>query len=123
MLRALRAQQEAGRWRAKFDKARELAASYPEGQPSLLSDDEALAGEVAAALSMWRSRPEVPVLTGMSAAEIHEKIRGLPPMPSGDRLPRAEAVAALRAFERSVQALELHEAQRPTGISPPDAKG
>ncbi len=123
MLRASRARKEAGSWRARLNRAQALAATYPGGQPALLCDDEALAAEVAAALGLWRSRPEVPVLTGKSSADIRAEIEDMPSIPSGDRVPRAEVVTAIRAHDRAVQALQLHEAHRPSGIHLVDAKG
>jgi DNA repair protein SbcC/Rad50 len=123
MLRASRAHKEAGSWRARLDRAQALAATYPGGQPALLSDDEALAAEVAAALGLWLSRPEVPVLTGKSSAGIRAEIEALPSIPSGDRVPRAEVVTAIRAHDRAVQALQLHEAHRPSDIHLIDAMG
>jgi hypothetical protein len=68
-------------------------------------------------------RPEVPVLTGKSSADIRAEIESLPSMPSGDRVPRAEVVTAIRAHDRAVQALQLHEAHRPSDIHLVDAKG
>ena len=123
MFHALRARKEAESWRAKLDRARALAETYPGGPPALLSDDEALAGDVAAALGLWRSRPEVRVLTGQSSADIRAEIEALPSMPSGDRVPRAGVVAAMKAYDRAMQALELHETHRPSDIHLTDPKG
>ena len=123
MFHALRARKDAERWRAKLERARELAAKYPGGQPGPLPDDETLAGDVAAALSEWENRPEVPVLAGESAASIRAEIDGLPSMPMGDQMPAAEILDARRAYERVTQALDLHEEQRPSEIQVSDAKG
>ena len=56
---AIRARNHAEAWRAKVERARGLAAKYPEGQPGPRPDDEQLAGDVAFALSEWENRPEV----------------------------------------------------------------
>ena len=121
MLQALRAQKHADAWRAKLDRARHLAAKFVGGQLGALPDDEALAGEVAAALSEWENRPEVPILEGECAASIRADIVALPAMPLGDRVPAAELVDARRAYERAAQALDLHEGQRPSEIQMNDA--
>lgn len=123
MLQALRAQKHADTWRAKLERARNLAAKYMGGQPGPLPDDEALAGDVAAALSEWEKRPEVPILEGESAASIRADIDALPAMPLGDQVPAAELVDARRTYERAAQALDLHEGQRPSEIQENDAKG
>ncbi len=123
MLHALRARKDAEGWRAKVERARELTAKYPGGQPGPLPDDETLAGDVAAALSEWEHRPEVPVLAGESAASIRAEIDALPLMPLGDQVPATEIVDARIAYERGTQAFDLHEGQRPPEIQVSDAKG
>jgi len=120
---AMRARKEAESWRAKLERAQMLAEIYPGGQPAHLSGDEALAEAVASALGLWRSRPEVRALTGQSSAAIRAEIEALPSMPSGDRVPNAEAVAAMKAYDRALQAVELHETHRPPDIHATDAKG
>lgn len=122
VLCALRARKEAESWRVKVERARALAETHP-SQPALLSDDEALASDVAEALSLWRSRPEVRVLAGQSATVIRAEIEALPLMPSGDRVPRAGVVAAKKAYDRAVQAFELHEVHRPSDVTMTDPKG
>lgn len=123
MFHALRAREEAESWSAKLEKAQELAAKYPQGQPVPLSDDETLAGDVAAALSEWEKRPEVPVLAGQSVAALRAEIDALPSMPSGDQTPHLEVVNAKKTYDRATQALELHERQRPSEPQVIDAKG
>ena len=123
LFRALRARKEAESWHAKLDRARALAERYPEGQPARLSDDDALAEDVASALGLWRSRPAVRVLTGKPSAAIRAEIAALPPMPSGDRTPQTEVVTAKNAYDRASQMLELHEAQRLPDVHATDAKG
>lgn len=123
MFHALRARKDADACRAKLERARELAAKYPEGQPGFLSDDETLAGDVAAALSEWENRPEVPVLAGQSATAIRAEIDALPSMPSGDQALHVEVVNARKRFDRATQALELHERRRPSELQVTDAKG
>lgn len=124
MFRALQARMEADSWSARLERARGLAAKYPEGQqPVPLSDDETLAGDIAAALSEWENRPEVSVLTGPSSAAIRREIDALPSMPLGDQTPHVEVVSARRAYDRALQALELHEQGRPDEPHGTDAKG
>lgn len=123
MLRALLARNQAAVWSSRLDRARSLASAYPNGQPGLSSDDNALADDVAAALSLWSGKPGFRRLTGPSAADIRAEIAQLPSMPSGDRIPRPEVVAAMKAYERAVQAVELHQANRLPAKPAPDAKG
>jgi exonuclease SbcC len=123
MIHAMRARKEAESWRAKLGRAQALAETYAGGQPALLSGDETLAEAVASALGLWRSRPEVRVLTGASSAAIRAEIEALPLMPLGDRVPKAEVVAAMKACDRAIQALELHEAHRPSDVHATDVKG
>jgi recombinational DNA repair ATPase RecF len=123
ILRALCARKQAGVWRSRLDRARALASAYPSGQPALASDESALADDVASALSLWSSKPEFRLLTGPSAADIRAEIAKLPPMPSGDRIPRAEVIAAMTAYERATQALEFHQTNRLPATPVPDAKG
>ena len=100
-----------------------MAAKYIGGRPGPLPDDEVLAGDVAAALSEWENRPQVPILEGESAASIRADIDSLPAMPLAIKIPAAELVDARRTYERAAQALDLHEGQRPSEIQVNDAKG
>jgi len=111
VLQALRARREVEVVQSKLKRARELTARYPNGPVPPLPDEELLAGDVAAALSEWEKRPEVPVLVGRSAAAIREEIQALPGMPTGDQTPHPDVAAARNAYERATQALELHEQQ------------
>jgi len=123
MLQALRARKEAEVWQARLYRARELAARYPAGPVPPLPDEDLLSGDVAASLSEWENRPDVPVLTGPSAAAIRAEIQALPSVPTGDQMPRTDVVTARKAYERATQALELHERQRPSTLHVIDAKG
>jgi len=123
VLRAVRARKEADLWKVRLDRARSLASVYPNGPPTLAPADVASADEVASALSLWSSRPEVRPLTGPSAAEIRAEIETLPHFPAGDRTPRPEVLAAMKAFERAAQALQLHRMQQPPSAPVPDGKG
>jgi exonuclease SbcC len=116
LFEAVRARQEALTWHAKFERARDLTLKYPAGQPGGLPDDEALAGDVAAALSEWENKPEVPILSGESAASVRAEIDALPSMPSGDQAPATEIIHLKKSFDRATHALELHKAQRPPEI-------
>jgi DNA repair protein SbcC/Rad50 len=123
MFQTLRARKEAEVVHARLERARELGARYPTGPVPPLSDEDLLAGDVAAALSEWEKRPEVPVFVGPSAAVLRKEIQSLPSMPTGDRAPQPEVVSASKAYERATQALELHEQQQPSPLPLLDAKG
>jgi uncharacterized protein YhaN len=122
-LKALRARKDAEGWRARLNRAQELAARYPIGPAPFLPDEDLLTGLVAASLSEWENRPEVPVLTGPSAIAIRAEIQALPSMPTGDQTPQPEVVAARKEYEHATQALTLHDRQRPSLPYMIDAKG
>jgi hypothetical protein len=123
VLQALRGRREAEAAGAKVNRARELAERYPTGPVPPLPAEDVLAGDVAAALSEWEKRPNIPVLAGPSAAEIREEIRTLPVMPTGECTPQPPVATARKAYERATQALELHGQQQPSPVPQLDAKG
>ena len=105
---------EAARARREYEdlarrtaRAEELAARYPVA-PAGLDTQNALAGEVAAALDGWRHRPGLPPLEGPGSAELAAQIAALPVVPDGDRRPDPEVVEASRALDLAEGALRLH---------------
>jgi len=123
MLQALRARTEAEAWRARLNRAQELAARYATGPVPILPEEELLTGDVAASLNEWENRPEVAVLTGPSVTAIRMEIDALPSLPTGDQVPQPEVVAAMKAYDHATQAFGLHERQRPSTPHVIDAKG
>ena len=105
---------EAARARREYEdlarrtaRAEELAARYPVA-PAGLDTQNALAGEVAAAIDGWRHRPGLPPLEGPGSAELAAQIAALPVVPDGDRRPDTEVVEASRALDLAEEALRLH---------------
>jgi DNA repair protein SbcC/Rad50 len=113
VLKAAVEEREAERLRRRLIRARELAARYPEGPPAGPAENEDLAVEVAGALQEWESRPSPVELSGPTSADIRRELEGLPAMPSGDREPDPDVVAANEAYRRALQAIDL------LGAAPP----
>lgn len=118
-----RALREAREWQERWKQASELAAQFPEGAPTALVEDDDLAREVAAALRGWEERPQAPLLSGRSAAELREEIQRLPLMPEGDTEPHPEVLAAWDDVWKATQALQLHDDMRPSAGPAPATGG
>jgi exonuclease SbcC len=123
MWRALVAQKEGEEWRRKLQRARALASRFSSGPPPPLADEHALHTAVAAALSDWQNRPEVPVLAGPSAQELRSNLAALPPMPSGDLEPHADVVKSAKAYDRAQEAVKLHQSEPPAEPVAVNARG
>ncbi|MEO6059498.1 MAG: AAA family ATPase [Candidatus Limnocylindria bacterium] len=118
---------EAARARREFEdmarrtaRAEQLAARYP-AAPAGLDTQQALAGEVAAALDGWRRRAAPPALEGPGSAELAAQIAALPAVQDGDRRPDPEVLAASRALDVAEEALRLHHDRRATPAEIPAA--
>lgn len=122
-LELLRIRREARDWEGKLAKARELAVRYPTSPLGPVTDEVALAEDVAAALTEWGNRTGVPVLKGRPASEIEVEIETLPATPIGDQAPKASVLAAKSDFEKALQAVEIHVSQQPPAPRVVDAKG
>jgi exonuclease SbcC len=118
ILKAAVEEREAEQLRERLDRARGLAARYPEGPPAGPADNEDLGMEVAAALRGWESRPSPVERTGPTSSEIRRDLEGLPAMPSGDLEPDPDVVAAHEAYRRAVQAIDLLGAAPPAPAVP-----
>jgi len=71
----------------RLERARSLAALFPEGPLRSRVPDDALALEVAVALADWESRPEVRELDGPIAAELAAELVALPALPPVEAAP------------------------------------
>ncbi len=110
--RLTRAMADLEGFHARLARVRELLSRHPEGPPvSRLSDETIEAA--AAALRSWDTRPAEVELSGVSAAELHRQIEELPDAPAGDCVVHPAVLDAHRALARSLQALEIHDAQQP----------
>ncbi len=113
VIQAAMSVQESMRLRRRFDRARELSSKYPDGPPSGLVAQDAVAQEVAAAVNSWEGRPAVPSLQGLTVAELQVMVQALPDLPIGDLEPDISVIEMRDAYERAQQAIDLHERNRP----------
>lgn len=123
VMAAAAATRDAAAWVSRESRASELARRYTEGPPPRLADDDALARQVAAALSAWERRPRVSEQQGPSSAELRERIATLPSMPDGDLEPDPEVAGARQVYEHAEIARRLHESERPPEPSSPYTGG
>lgn len=91
-LEALLADREAKGLRARADRAFLLSQRYP-GPPVGAVARSELADRVAAAVSGWKNRPVLTVLTGPAADEIDAKLHELPTHPVGDLRPEPAVIS------------------------------
>ncbi len=110
--RLARSTADLERFRVRVARIRELQARHPGGAPVRDADDS-LIQEVAGALRSWETRPDAVDLNGPDAADLRRQIDALPVAPTGDCVVHPSVLDAHRALGRSLQALELHDAQRP----------
>ncbi|MBI3969911.1 MAG: AAA family ATPase [Chloroflexi bacterium] len=104
------ARAEAGRWRARLDRALELAARFPGGAPPSGADDDSVAQEATGALATWAAVPNLPSLDGETTEEIRARIAALPAHPHGDTEVHPEVARARASLEAAVLALRGHAA-------------
>ncbi len=78
------AQERYDEARLKAEQARKLHERFGGVEPEGLSDGEQLARQVGAALEHWQRAPQIPTLTGPTAAELQARIDALPQRPDGD---------------------------------------
>lgn len=118
-LRAALASRALREGEARFERAIELQASFPDGPPG--DEGGEIESEVIAALTSWRERPGLVSLEGETAEEIERQIRALPEAPSGDTQPHPAVVQAAEDFARARARLALHEERRPAPTNGPEA--
>jgi hypothetical protein len=102
-------------------QAAELSERYPE-PPRPLAADDSLAQRARAAISGYRSRPAVPALEGLSAAELDAEMAALPQVPAGDVTPAAEVEAAYERVRDARAALQSVDGLRPVFAAAPDRR-
>jgi exonuclease SbcC len=117
LFEAASAIREANSWSQRAKRAVELDLRYPNGAPSAPQDEE-LQHEVSSAITEWETRPTAVVLTGVSAAELHQQIADLPAVPDGDRIPQPEVMDADSAYCDAKRKLELHAQTQRQSASP-----
>ncbi len=96
----------AHRLNARAARAAELAARHAEAPPAL-SERDADADAVAAAIVGWDRRPAPVVLDGASSAALRAELDGLPPVPAGDQRPDPALRDLLRELERAEEAMTM----------------
>ena len=114
---AWRTAQEANR---RLNRARELAARYPEAPVPVAQD---LAQEVVATLTQWEQQPALALLDGPDSAQLRADLDALPLPPSGDTVPHSQFLAAERAYLDAQGQLELHRRAQPEMLARPQTGG
>jgi exonuclease SbcC len=94
-------------------RAGELYAIYGNQPPPSALDDDAIAQQVTAALTAWRSRPAVTLPPERTSEQLQQEIDALPAVPDGDIEPQSGVIEGMTRVERSQARLELHEMGRP----------
>jgi DNA repair exonuclease SbcCD ATPase subunit len=77
----------------KAHRAEALRARYP-AEPGGVAVDQALAGEVTQALTLWEAAPPAQTLNGKTSGELAQELADLPERPSGELTPAQEVLEA-----------------------------
>ncbi len=112
-IRARRATERAAR-------AAALAARHP-APPSPLTERDAAADRVAAAITGWERRPAPVSLSGPSSSELADELARLPSPPDGPLQPEAELRALGHELDRAEEALALLAEEPELAGTPVDA--
>lgn len=123
LLQAAKARRISEESEAKFEEARELEARHRDAPFVDYDAEDKLAGDVEAALSLWRGRPEPINLEGPDSRELRLRIEALPETPSGDVEPHAAVDAARDAYQDAKRRISLSEENRPPEPSFPETGG
>jgi exonuclease SbcC len=116
---AAAARHHADRLAERWSRAQQLQATYGDTPPATVSDDDALASQVTAALTAWSSRPTEPTPGARTASDVQAELDTLPAAPDGDlEVHRSVQDALDRAREASTR-LETLERNRPKSPAEP----
>src|SRR5262249_41597807 len=114
LARAGVADRDANDWDRRLQRVQTILGNYPE-RPS--GDDldrlNNLVREVSTALRIWQERPEIPDLSGPTAAELEDQLLRLPSRPTGDLEPDPQILKSEAEFLASKYALTLHTQAEP----------
>src|SRR5881296_290427 len=117
LARAIVADRDANEWERRLLRVNAVLSAFPE-RPS--RDLDRLNRLV---LEIWKERPDIPDLSGQSAAEIEEQIRRLPARPSGDLEPDPQVLKAEAEYLAGKYALKLHNQAEPPQAEFPETGG
>jgi len=123
LLEGALARHEASVLSAKLERVNELSARFASGPPPELPEDDELADSVARALQAWTERPSIPALSGWSSKELETALEQLPSPPEGDLEPHSTVAEAFQDYQRTAQALELHELAKPEAAKTSPVRG
>lgn len=94
-------------------RAAELHTRYGDTPPPSGADGDALAHQVSAALTQWRSRPAPPGPPERSASRIQQDIDALPAPPHGDTQEHPSVLQAAERWTRAATQLESYPRPHP----------
>src|SRR5436309_4212552 len=123
LARAIVADRDANDWERRLLRVNAILNAFPERPSRDLDRLHRLVREASAALKIWEERPDIPDLSGPTAAEIEDQIRRLPPLPSGDLESDPQVLEAEAEYLASRDALTLHTQAEPPQAEFPETGG
>src|SRR5207245_7622113 len=108
LARSIVADRDANDWERRLLRVNGTLSAFPERPGRDLDRLHRLVREASAVLEIWKERPDIPDLSGPTAAEIEEQIRRLPARPSGDLEPVPQVLRAKAEALAGTSALHLH---------------
>ncbi|PYS09396.1 MAG: hypothetical protein DMG17_27030, partial [Acidobacteria bacterium] len=123
LARAIVADRDANDWDRRLLRVNAILSAFPERPGRDLDHLHRLAREGSATLKIWEERPDIPDLSGPTAAEIEEQIRRLPARPSGDLESDPQVRKAEAEYLASRDALTLHTQAEPPQAEFPETGG
>src|SRR2546426_657239 len=123
LARAIVADRDANDWDRRLLRVNAILSAFPERPGRDLDRLNRLVREGSATLKIWEERPDIPDLSGPTAAEIEEQIRRLPARPSGDLEPDPQVLKAEAEYLAGKYALQLHTQAEPPQAEFPETGG
>src|SRR5437773_2047301 len=123
LARAIVADRDANDWERRLLRVNAILSAFPERPSRDLDRLNRLVREISAASKIWKERPDIPDMSGPTAAEIEEQIRRLPARPSGDLEPDPQVLKAEAEYLTSKYALTLHTQVEPPQTEFPETGG
>ncbi len=119
LVEAAVARRESDGLAERLRRVKELSQRFAGGAPPDLPADDELAEAVARAVQAWTERPSVAGLSGPSSHDLERELQEIPTFPEGDLEIHERVSEAFEAYQRSDQALELHELSKPAAVKQP----
>src|SRR5438034_439582 len=123
LARAIVADRDANDWERRLLRVNAILSAFPERPSRDLGRLNRLVREISATLKIWKERPDIPDMSGPTAAEIEEQIRRLPARPSGDLEPDPQVLKAEAEYLASRDGLTLHTQTEPSQAEFPETGG